>query len=223
MFSQKIRFFMATKMLNTSRRLVIPPQSTPVNPMTTRGGNRFQGHPNYPRNWGPRIGRGPRRRGNQGYQAQPGYYSQYGQSAPVRAPSHFRGRGGNQSTNYHGNRQWQNVQRLNISNAPPPSGGAMQTPTTPRPTPAISSPVAPNSTEGGSLFGKYMNKEVYSLMYKERQRIRRTAGSKVQCAKEPCTEMLDTGPKCKYCIECGANQDNEETRHLRETLDKLKS
>ena len=76
----------------------------------------------------------------------------------------------------------------------------MQTAPTPLPAPPMISPMASNSTEGGSLFGKYMNKEVYMLMYKERQRTRRAPGSKVQCAKETCTEMLASGPKSKYCM-----------------------
>ena len=100
----------------------------------------------------------------------------------------------------------------------------MQTTPMSLPAPSTSSAtIAPNLTMGGSLFSKYMNKEVYTQAYGERQRFRRTEGSSVQCAKEPCTKMLETGPQCKYCSVCGANQDQEEARHLKETLAKLKN
>ena len=93
----------------------------------------------------------------------------------------------------------------------------------PLPVPQTNSSVTSNLTEGGSLFSMYMNKEIYMLAYKERQRRRRASGSNVQCAKETCTIMIATGPNSKYCNECGANQDIEETRQLRETLNKLNS
>ena len=67
----------------------------------------------------------------------------------------------------------------------------------------------------------YMNKEIYMLAYKERQRRWRASGSNVQCAKETCTIMIATGPNSKYCNECVVNQDTEETRSLKEALSKI--
>ena len=76
---------------------------------------------------------------------------------------------------------------------------------------------------GGSLFSKYMNKEVYTQAYGERQRFRRTKGSSVICAKETCTNMLVTGLGCKYCSVCGANQDLLDAAHFKEVLLQLKN
>ena len=114
---------------------------------------------------------------------------------------------------------WQNTQRGNVSNAPPPSEGAMMTIPMPLPAPSnSSSTIAPKLTTGGSLFNRYMNKDVYTQAYGERQRFRRTEGSSVQCAKETCTKMLETGPGCKYCSVCGSNQDLLEAAHFKEVL-----
>ena len=112
----------------------------------------------------------------------------------------------------------------NVGNEPPPSGGAMQTTPMPLPAPSTSSStIAPKSTTGGSLFTRYMNKDVYTQAYGERQRFRQTEGSSVPCAKETCTNMLVTGPGCKYCQVCGANQDLLEATHFKEVLSQLKN
>ena len=72
-----------------------------------------------------------------------------------------------------------------------------------------------------SVYKQYMTEKVHTLAYKERQQVRHTVCFKVPCAKEPCTEMLETGPQCKFCSRCGANQDTEETKIYKETMAEL--
>ena len=189
--------------------------------MNSRGGNQLQAR--HPRNRGPRFGRG-RGRGYQGYQGQPGYNNyQYDQQPVDRGHRHFRGRGGNQRVNNHNN-MWKNTWRGNLNNAPAPSVSAVLTTPMPLPAPTnVSSTIGPNSTKGGSLFTRYMSKEVYTKALAERQRFRRTEGSSVQCAKETCTKMLETGPGCKYCSVCGSNQDVLEVAQFKEELSKLQN
>ena len=99
----------------------------------------------------------------------------------------------------------------------------MQTTPLPLAAPQTDSLDASNMTKGGSVFSMYMKKEHYMQACKERQRRRLTSGSQVQCAKETCTQILATGPSNKVCNGCGANQDTEETRSLKEALSKIKS
>ena len=197
------------------------PHSTPIDPMNSRAANQLQAR--HPRNRGPRFGRG-RRCGYQGYQGQPGYKNyQYDQQPADRNHRHFRDRGDNQRVNNHNN-IWKNTRRGNLSNAPAPSASAMLTTPMPLPAPTnVSCTIGPNLTKGGSLFTRYMNKEVYANALGERQRFRQTEGSSVQCAKGTCTKMLETGPGCKYCSVCGSNQDLLEAAHFKEVLSQLKN
>ena len=87
----------------------------------------------------------------------------------------------------------------------------------------VSCTIGPNLTKGGFLFTWYMSKEVYTNALGERQRFRQTEGSSVQCAKETCTKMLETGPGCKYCSVCGSNQDVLEVTQFKEELSKLQN
>ena len=173
--------------------------------MTQRGGNRFQGHRRC--HCGSKIARGPRGRGFQSYQEQPVYKGQV-QYAQVRNPGRQRGRGG-QGTTYHANRQVYN---------------AHSTPVTPSPTPVTSrTSNAPNLIVGEpSVYKQYMTEKVHTLGYKERQQARCTVGPIVPCTKEPCTEMLETGPQFKYCSRRSAHKDLEETKIYKETMAKFK-
>ena len=121
---------------------------------------------------------------------------------------------------------WQNTRRGNVSNAPAPApsvGATLATPISlPAPT-TVSSTIGPNLTTGQSLVTRYMNKEVYTKAYGERQRFWQTKGSSVQCAQETCTNMLVTGPGCKYCSVCGSNQDLLEGAQFKEVLSQLKN
>ena len=119
---------------------------------------------------------------------------------------------------------WVNTRRGNLNTAPAPSASAVVTTPMLHPAPTnVSSTIDPNSTSGGSLFTWYMNKEFFTKALAERQRFRQTEGSSVQCAKETCTKMLETGPGCKYCSVCGSNQDVLEVAQYKEELLKLQN
>ena len=81
---------------------------------------------------------------------------------------------------------------------------------------------APGSTKGESLFKQYMTKEYFMHAANERRKSWLAPRSTVQCASTLCTAMLTTGPNSKFYQCCGANQDTEETKLLKEVLNKIK-
>ena len=95
----------------------------------------------------------------------------------------------------------------------------------PSPTPITSSNNAPNiMAEGESIqLTRFFTVKSTAIAFEERKRERQTSGSKIKCAKTGCVEMLETGPHCQFCIKCGANQQIEETKLLKATMEKIKN
>jgi len=103
-----------------------------------------------------------------------------------------------------------------VYNAPAPATPS-QTPTN------ISSNNAPNSDEGEStILTQLITEKVTAFTFEQRRKAWQTSGSKIPCAKSGCSVMLETGPQCQFCTGCGANQQSEETRVFKETMQKVK-
>merc|ERR1711888_12563 len=160
--------------------------STVPDPMTNRGGNHLQAR--QPRNRGPRVGRG-RGRGYQSNQGQPGYQNyQYDHRSGNRNNHHFRGRGTHRGR-FNQNHFSGGYSTGQVYNQSP----VQATPTVTPPGAPVSNlnPISvPNVTSGGSLFVRYMSKDVITKALNDRQRTRRTAGSSVKCALTTCPPNL---------------------------------
>ena len=196
----------------------VSPHSTVTDPMTNRGGNHLQAR--QPRGRGPWVGRG-RGRGYQSNQGHPGYqHYQYDHHSGRRNNRRFlRGRGThrggfNQNHFSGGNSAGQVDDQSPVQVTP--------TVTSPGAPVSVNNPIsAPNVTSGGSLFVRYMSKDVITKAFNDRQRTRRTAGSSVKCASTTCTTFLITGPGTKYCSVCGAHQDTVEMQQYKEEVQKI--
>ena len=174
------------------------PNSTPVDPRTTRGGAHTRGPSAHPRgSWVTRGPRGPRGRGRGGYQAQQGY-RQLSPYTPTRNPGHRGGRG--------------NLRVIYSSGNPRPSA-----------TPIGTQNVAPIQTEGESSQPQgFFTKRGIELAFEARRKDRLTSGASIKCSKTGCENRLQTGPSCLYCNRCGASQQIEETKLYKEEIAKYK-
>merc|ERR1711888_231712 len=137
-------------------------------------------------------------RGYQSNQGQPGYQNyQYDHRSGNRNNRQFRGRG----THRGRFNQWKNHFSGGYSTGQVYNQSPVQvTPTVTPPGAPVSFPNSisdPNVTSGGSLFVRYMSKDVITKALNDRQRTRRTAGSSVKCALTTCTTQLITGPGTK--------------------------